>query len=210
MFGSGLFLAAAISAPSLTTDGNRQLLRSYPTWAVLQGKSAAAQVEIIVEPDGKVRSCTVVSLVGDERLAQDRCVKASRQKFIPAKGLQGQPMLGKLRTFLAQWLNDDNDKQSREVSVARPTPDLTLKVDPSTLSLTEPLDVKLVFLIDSDGTAKGCAEEQIPGQQADILAVEAACEQASKIVVPILLDRAGAPAAYIMNSTVRLEPSTSS
>ncbi|MBO9517240.1 MAG: hypothetical protein J7493_04165 [Porphyrobacter sp.] len=212
MLGSVLFLAAAISAPSLTTAANKKLFGSYPDWAVLQGKSSAAQVEIVVEPDGKARSCTIVWFVGDERLAQERCTKASRQKFIPAKGLDGQPTLGTLRTFLAQWIVDDNDTQSREVSAARPTPDLTLKVDTSTLSLTEPLIVKLVFLIDSDGFVKACTEDQNQnqGQQTDGRMVEAACEQAAKVAAPILLDRAGAPTAYVINSTVRLEPAAAS
>ncbi|KRA83574.1 energy transducer TonB [Altererythrobacter sp. Root672] len=208
VIGSVLFLSSLMAAPEFSNAAKKQFFGTYPTWAVRDGKSAATLIDLIVETDGKVRSCSVVSFIGDERLAQQECNAAMRLRLTPAKGVDGTPMPGRFRTFVTRWLVG-GDKQSSEVKVARRTPDLTLKVDTPSLQITEPLSLGLALEIDSEGAVKRC--EGIPASNpVDSSVVEWTCGHASKLTGPVLADKTGAPVAYVMNLSVRLEPSTPS
>jgi hypothetical protein len=208
VFGSVLFLSSLMAAPEFSDVAMKQLIRNYPTWAVRGGKSAAALVELIVESDGKVRGCSVISFVGDERLAREQCVAVMRLRLVPARAADGTPILSRYRTFLTKWI-PGSGSQANEVKTASPPPDLTLKVATSTIPITEPTSLGLVLEINPAGVVTHCEGMQ-NSKPIGRSTVEWACAQALNFTGPVLADSAGAPAAYVMTLSVRLEPTTSS
>ncbi|WFL78301.1 TonB family protein [Altererythrobacter arenosus] len=91
-------LAAAsgmLTAPAIEPDYG-----SYPRDAMLNGQSAAALVEIAVDPKGQRLSCVVLTVVGANELGQDICNLQRNARFTPAQSEVGENTYGVVRAFI--------------------------------------------------------------------------------------------------------------
>ncbi len=201
MIGSAILLAAAISAPALEQRDLRFFER-YPTWAVREGKSSGAFVDIIVEADGKVRSCTVVSFVGDERLANEECSQFERLRFLPAKGPDGKPILGNYRTYVSRFVQ--GSAQRAQVERTTQPPDIRLSVA-RLPDDAEVLEFGVDVLVDAGGVVQLCNVGSRTQSPADMSFVEQACDEAANSTHALLAGPDGMASSYVKNLKVRFE-----
>lgn len=204
MLGPALMLVAAMAPVTVTSQVSRRIIQDYPTWAVRDGKSAAAVVELVVEVDGSVRECKVASFVGDERLANDQCDIMKRHKLRAALGPDGNPILGKYRTMLQHWVQGSRQREAVERAVLEPDMTVTFAGDGQM-----PFKVDLVLLVKADGSVATC--EGTPGKNDGVPLpwIEVACGEAGKLAGDLVAGPSGQPADYVTNMTVQFEPDPS-
>lgn len=203
MFGAAILLASAISAPSFP-DAALRRLNEYPTWAVREGKSTAAVLDLLVTPDGWVRDCTVISFVGDERLARVECEIHKRVRMRPAIGPDGAPIAAKYRTWINLWV-DNNSAQQRQVQQAKWPPDMTLKLANLSERTHEPIDIELELLVDTTGAVIVCEAGRRYEESKHAALVQAGCREAMKLTVEPLVESSGAAVQHVANLRVRFE-----
>jgi hypothetical protein len=202
MIGSAIVLAAAISAPALEQRDLRRIIERYPTWAVRDGKSSGAVVDVIVEADGKVRSCTVVSFVGDERLANEECSQFERFRFLPAKGPDGRPILGNYRTYVARFVRGS----AQRAQVERTTQPPDIRLSAARLPDNEDvLEFDVDVLVDVGGVVELCNAGSRTQHPADTSLVEQACHEAKNSTHALLAGPDGTASYYVKNLKVRFE-----
>ncbi|GGC26281.1 hypothetical protein GCM10011371_12310 [Novosphingobium marinum] len=78
---SAAFFIPDVSGAAGATD--------YPDWAIRKEKSAAALVDVVVDPAGRVISCKPQQTFGDERLAGQICSKLSARDMKSARDATG-------------------------------------------------------------------------------------------------------------------------
>ncbi len=197
MLGAAITLATAISAPAMAERDARAFVRDYPTSAH-DGRSAAVNLELTIDPDGKVRDCAVVSFVGDERLAREQCARLSRIRYSPATGPDGEPILAKYRTFVSLFMLEG--RHAATVRRAKQAPDLTLT------AATVPdkgVEVDVDLLIDVTGVARLCDAGKRSQEATQAVYVEAACQEALRIKRSPLANNSGEPVEYVANMRIR-------
>src|SRR5690606_15185341 len=106
-----VFLAGALGTVSIPEGVQRRLSSTYPSWAVREGRSSATSMEVVVEPDGTVRECTVVEFIGSERLATEECTNLARRKLRPATDAQGKPVIGLYRTHITRFVEGPREDE---------------------------------------------------------------------------------------------------
>jgi hypothetical protein len=202
MIVSALLVATAISAPSLESRDLRRMLDTYPDWAVRAGKSSGALIDVIVEPDGKVRECTLIRFLGDERLAHEECAQVERVRFVPARGPDGNPILGKYRTYIVRFVQGSG--QRAQVERTTQNPDLRLEAEELPRH-ARVLELDLDVLIDSAGAVRACDAGARSSSPEEAPYVDRACQEAIKITATPLAGQTGTPTDYVANLKVRFE-----
>ncbi len=200
-----LFAASALTPVTVSEDVLRRIFSNYPTWAVREGRSAGAQLEFIVETDGKIRECRIVAFVGSERLANEACAMWKGRKLRPASGADGRPILGLYRTSSRYFLPSAARREEAQAVEAWTSPaDIALKVEALPPD-TSTVDLEVALQIGPDGEVVGCSgiEERNDGVPAPF--VDAACVEARKYTRQVLNGADGQPSAYVTNTKVRFE-----
>jgi len=76
----------------------------YPAEALRRGLEGTVEVDIIVTPQGRVGSCSVVVSSGSTSLDQGTCDLITRRaRYSPAKDEQGNPIEGRDHTKI-RWV----------------------------------------------------------------------------------------------------------
>ena len=207
MFGAAIFLASAMSPVTTTSQVSRRIFQNYPTWAVRDGKSAAAVIETIVEVDGTVRECTVVSFVGDERLANYQCDIVKRQTLRPALDPDGNPIIGKYRTMIIHWVEGSRQKEAVQRAVREP--DMTLTFNRVADTEQRPFKVELVLLVKADGSVAACEGASGKNEGVPLAWIATACGEAAKLTGDLVTGPSGRPTDYVTNMTVQFEQDSS-
>lgn len=143
-----IFLSASLLAAPLPAKSKDV---PYPVEALRLNKSAGAAVELIVDPTGKVTSCKMLQIFGDEGLAGRFCAIMQRSRWTPAIDHAGQPSQARVRTIYRMFVPDT--EQGDMISRMSRTPDLEVTVK----GLAAPLvDLKLSVEVDPAGRIVGC------------------------------------------------------
>ncbi len=90
-----LAAAAAFATPKLL-----ELVPSYPDTAARARSSAAAYIEMVVDPAGRSIDCRTLATFGDDHLAKMICKLQSGATFQPAKNDTGEPSYGIARVLV--------------------------------------------------------------------------------------------------------------
>ena len=90
-----LAAAAVFATPKLL-----ELVPSYPDTAARARSSAAAYIEMVVDPAGRSLSCRTLATFGDDHLAKMICKLQSDATFQPAKNDTGEPSYGIARVLV--------------------------------------------------------------------------------------------------------------
>lgn len=92
------FLAASASllaAPERLPGGEQ-----YPSMAIRRGESAAALIDVVVDPDGMPIGCQTLETFGDDGLAEEICEMQGAFRFKPATDPAGKPSYGIVRFLM--------------------------------------------------------------------------------------------------------------
>jgi hypothetical protein len=182
------------TAPREESDARSELLRLYPSRALRDGKSAAALMDLDIDPEGRVIECRTVAIYGDKSLGESICGLRTKVRLTAAT-IDGSPAYGSLRTF-ARFVRPGH-KGAREVEAMRPVADVefTVKTLPGG---QESLRLGLKLLIAPDGAVADCkaSDDQHP------TFVRAACSQIAKVKFNALNDAAGQPVQHVRGFTV--------
>lgn len=87
--------AGMLAVPEMLPDYG-----SYPGPAMREGQSAAALIEIVVNPKGKQESCKILTVAGIDELSKEICKLQRRAKFKPALSDTGEASYGVVRAFI--------------------------------------------------------------------------------------------------------------
>lgn len=203
MMVSSIFLAGAIAAAAMPARVAERFERNYPTWAVREGKSAAAVLDLQIQPDGKVSDCKVVSLVGNERLALERCEYFKGVRMTPAIGPDGSNIIARYRTWINLWV-DSSSQERRLVQAAKWPPDMTLRL--AELQTTDrSIEIELEVLVNATGAVQLCEAGRKYETTTYESLVEVGCAEVTRTTFSPLHDSSGTPVEHVVNFRVRFE-----
>jgi TonB family protein len=185
--------AVEYTAPREESDARSRLLRLYPSRALSDGQSAAALMDVDIDPQGQVTACRIVATYGNKSLGESICGLRKKVDLTPAT-IDGKPAYGSLRTFATFFI--PGEKEGREVSRIQPVADVefTVKTLPDG---QESLRLPLKLLIAPDGALSECkgSDDKHP------TFVGAACGQIAKVKFQPLKDAAGVPVQHVRGFT---------
>lgn len=95
MIGTILAATALATLPQFKPDRE-----NYPMQAIKRGDSAAALIELVIDPQGNFVDCKTLAVFGAERLSDDICDLQKRQEFQAATASSGAPTFGVLRVLV--------------------------------------------------------------------------------------------------------------
>ena len=187
-------MTAGIAPPAFVTDPFNDLLKIFAT--TKGSGSAAALVDLKVEPSGYVYDCVLVSELGDERILASLCPTLRKQKMTGATDIDGRPSYGVFRKLYSLETPDDPDAPPP----MRQAPDYELTVNRLPASATaDSLAIDLLCEVGADGVIGRCEADP---QAASSSYVEVAKQQVSGAALPILTNRDGAPVPYVRKVSV--------
>lgn len=191
-------LVILAAAAGLSSANPSSLLRpgDYPLWALQKDKSAAAVLEITLDQNGKVMSCTRQEFFGDEKLADALCRIVASRKTEPAIRADGSKAFYKARTFMTMFL--PHTTVGDQVAKVRQGADITVSLPSLPSGLTDPMSTVTVD-VDDKGRVTDCKEaEPKPGQ----ILVGDACSHAKGVSLPPLKLPDGRMVPYV--STMKI------
>jgi len=199
-----MFLMVAAAAP----DRLRPLLTAedYPSWAVASEVSAAALVDVLIDPQGKVVRCETVTTYGPAKLAREVCQAISRKRLSPTRTAEGQPIHVALRTLMRFYLPETSD--GKRVRALQQPSDVLLTVT-SLPSGAKSARVSVDLLVDESGGVISC-EPLIAGSEATLAA--AACKARGQLGISKMVDNEGKAIRYMTTRKIEfsVEPQTPS
>ena len=193
-----ILAAAALSAP-LPIERSLLGTQDYPTNALERNISAAALVELVISPRGKVENCTLLASRGDEKLAATMCGLIKNRKWAAAIGPDGLPAYGVVRTLLRFFIPDT--AIGDQIGAMAQRPDIELAVNRLPITGVKFFDVKVSLLVNRNGSVVACEPRITPAAQRQLGIL--GCEQAKKMQVtaPIVT---GAPlTTFVIEQKIR-------
>ncbi len=182
-----LLAAATLTLPTLGYGWRPTIPDDIPE------TSAAIEVQIAVDPTGKAVSCIRSATYGDPKLAARLCKILGDGGYRPAKGSDGKPAWGVIRTILA--MGTSKFFPSQWVS----KPDLEVIVGTLPKSGKKPVDLEIIVQVEPEGKVIACQPKVAKKQLADLAA--RACTEAGAWTVPS--PKAGQIGGYVTNLKVR-------
>jgi len=201
-----LVLAAAATSTLSAVDISTAM-QHYPSWALLDERSAAALMDVMTNPSGVTTYCKVIPLVGDEKLATEFCTLLKRAKVKPAHLANGEAVHGWTHGIYKMCIPDTTIGD--QICALHSAPDYTLTVNFLPEGATGQVG-KLILAVDANGVVTDCQ----PTMGVDKTLLPAAvCKWPALSPQPVRQNAAGLPVPYV--TAVRIElvvfllPSTS-
>ncbi|HYD23899.1 MAG TPA: hypothetical protein VEB68_03820 [Croceibacterium sp.] len=206
MSASLILLAAALSAPRLDARFEEQVNERYPQWALHTETSAAALVELVVKPNGRIERCELLDAVGSERLAEEMCQETEGTRLRPATDAAGNPTYGVMRTLLQ--LTVPGDGLATAENTVEPI-DLELTHDSLPAGYPGGFVLEVDLLVDRGGSVAAC-DAAYGGPPAVFEPyVAMACEEARALELAPLAVEGDAARPYVTRRRVRFQPEPS-
>lgn len=183
------------SAPSLQAAFTPN---DYPVWALKRDESAAAFVDALVDPDGRVSRCLVQETFGSKDLAGEICNIIMRKRLRPARDFHGNKTYGVVRTVLSMYLPDT--RQGQEVAKRGKAADVVLTVTQLPIGKTF-AEVDVLLAVDENGHVTDCGPKTVRDLQT---VVEAVCSAAAELGAAKVSDTRGRPIRYVTSKKVEL------
>lgn len=164
-------LASTVVAAAPATPLPWYNFQDYPMNAFAKQWKGAATFELLVDTKGRPTDCKIVHSTGYASLDKETCyIAMHRARFTPARGPEGQPVLGSYRSMV-KWRRPDQEQLQVD-----PGPDLEISVAALPAGTKAPAAVKVAYFVDSAGKPSSCTVLPESKPQPAAL-VEAACEQ---------------------------------
>lgn len=188
-----VFASAAAAQPDIKSLISP--IRDYPEAAAEQNRSAAALIDLVFDPQGKVIHCDTVQRFGSRELADQICPIALTKRM-PGPNSSGKGFAE--RALVSFFLPETPDGLA--ISKLRQPPDFVLTVNQlpnDQRSLT--VDVSLT--VDQNGQVTDCVASSPISNEA---AVEAICAIRDQLGATKLVDSKGQAFSYVLARTVQL------
>jgi hypothetical protein len=171
----------------------------YPQWALEQSKSAAALVELLIDPKGKVVNCKTLTTFEDSKLAKEICQIEAHKRWKAARLADGSSTYGLVRKFSKFFVPGDASAD-RVAALTHPF-DIELFVNRLPGGASE-VDVKVALVINPQGEIFECASTlaETPPALSDLV-----CKDQNLLDVKIEFGKSEQPIAYVTSRTVRLQ-----
>ena len=72
----------------------------YPTEMLRAKKSVSAEIEEVINPQGEMESCKLISFVGDEQFAKRVCSILDKRMWKASTDVQGHAVYGRIQTSI--------------------------------------------------------------------------------------------------------------
>jgi hypothetical protein len=194
-----LFLALA---PVFTvTPANLDAIltpNDYPTWAVEREESAAAVVDVLVEPSGRVSRCVLQQTIGSKNLGREICSIAMKRRVQPARDAQGTETYGVARTLLRMFLDETQEGEAVRKTVRAPDVVLAVTKLPGGEKMAE---AEVLISVDETGHATSCGPRSAGDRQQ---VVEAICSARDQLGVGRVANAQGEAIRYVTTKKVEL------
>jgi TonB family protein len=165
-----LLSSAVVAATPLTPQPWFEF-KDYPMDAFEKSWEGLTRFQLLIAPDGKIASCSIVGSSGHPSLDEKTCYLATkRAKFSPARGPGGAGAWGIYRSQAA-WVLPEHTMQG-----ANPGPDLEVNVAKLPAGTGDPPVVKLAYAVDTQGNASSCSLMRNAPAQPQAL-VDVGCQQ---------------------------------
>lgn len=202
-----LMAALALAGPGLDAVFQSG---GYPLGAMQQGRSAAALVRLLVDPNGRVVRCETMATVGYPDLAAQACVRALHRKARAALDAGGSPAWSQATTMVQFYA--PGAIEADEVAKSGPTPDAELIVSRLPGGAHQ-ADVKVLLAVNEQGVATDCAIdpraaglEHARGADSPML-ISAVCASRAALGLKPVIAPDGHAVPYVTTLAVRLSAS---
>jgi hypothetical protein len=202
-----LAMAQALAGPDLD-----KLLspKGYPVGSIQRGRSAAALVRVLIDPDGIVVRCETMATVGSESLANEVCGRAHHRKVHPASDANGRPAWSQATTMAQFYVA--GSLEADKVAHSGPDPDAQLTVSrlpagsgsAAGQADANQADVRVVVAVDEQGKAVDCAIDPRPPYGTNPRLAAVVCTNRAMLGTKPASDPGGRPVRYVRPMTVRL------
>jgi len=169
--------ATALSAP-LPIKGRQLGPAQYPSEFVAANKSAAAILELIISPEGKIVQCHPLQTHGDEQFAQRLCGLQNSKSWSAARDADNAPAFGLVRVLFRMFV--PGTEQGDVIAQLAQQPDMELNVSKLPSSTQGYLDAKVSLWVNLAGNVIQC--EPRPEQTVPTVYLKLACEQARSLI----------------------------
>ena len=178
-----IMAAAALVLPAAGNDFTREAERDVPL-KVLKTDVAGIWYQAFVDANGKILQCSVRGALGDASEAELACDAIKGRRITPAK-VDGKAAYGVYRgvLVLSEGAFDPDD-----IAFA---PDVMLEVE--RLPAGKPVRADVIVMVDAAGRIADCRGKG--GRNSDY--VQAACDQAKDIQMPVGKSESGEAVAYV-------------
>ena len=184
--------AGGLAAPDITRILSPE---DYPAEALAHGWSAAAILDILIDPKGKVARCSTGPSIGAKQLANKMCEIIRRKRIPPAHDADGKPVYGVAHGLIKMWQPDTND--GRAIEALKDSPDVERSVNRLPDGAAEK-EAEVSLLVEATGDVADCAAK--PGDAIGVIACSAR-DQLGATKVP---NPAGEFVAYVTKVKVRV------
>ena len=159
-----VFLAAWLAGLDVTRV---MKVDDYPGWAQRKGQSAAALVDLLIAPDGRIVRCEIIQGVGSDELSRTICKTVQNRRAIPARDAKGIAVHGHLRTLLKMFLPETEG--GRQIAASASPPDVILSVSRLPEG-RDKADVEVLAALDETGRVTDCSAA-VPESEATLVKV---------------------------------------
>lgn len=185
---AALGLAAALTAPAL---GEAEIMAVGGRVAQLRiAKNVAAEIEVVIGPDGQPRSCRLLRQEGSPEMAGAICPAMMGVRFRHVARVNGQPEYGIVRDLFAAGVGLK--------PVPQMTPDIVIEVAALPKVSAGYLDVPVAAHVDGDGRVIACESISKPNKYVPI-----ACEQVKMNTFRKIADEQAKPLPYVTKLVAR-------
>ena len=170
--------------------------QDYPKSAMRAGKSGATKIELVISPEGKVISCTVVINHGDEVFGKTFCAILSRKKLHPAMNAEGRPAYGMRTDAMTFFLPGTAAGKQVESFIFPPDVELTVAELPTGVAP----DISVIVAVNEAGQGTAC---QVADADTSQNLGKAACSYLKGATLKVAKDGEGKAVNYVQKLKVR-------
>jgi TonB family protein len=128
----------------------------YPPGALDRNEQGAVYFQVVVNPEGRVDTCTILLSSGYNDLDYATCqLVTKRARFSPAQDQDGKPIYGTYRQVI-NWRISNRPFGTDVVSTPTIPPDLDLTINKAPPGVTLPLAFDVSSFVKANGAANGC------------------------------------------------------
>jgi protein TonB len=151
MFWIALAAQSATALPPPRQNLQRLLdSTDYPKSALYQGEQGSVYFQVLVNPDGRVDTCTVLLSSGYKDLDDATCrLVTARARFSPPHGENGRAIYGTYRQVISWRLNSYQGPPSMP-------PDFELTINRAPEGVKLPVKFTVAYRVHPDGTTSRC------------------------------------------------------
>ena len=192
------FIAGAALVLASPDMANLVRYQDYPTGPLTRNLSAAAVIDLMIDPAGRTVKCQNLTTYGDAGLSADICKIVSRKRVRPATFRDGTGAYFIVDTLVKFCIPDT--PVGAQICAMSQQPDLELTVN-HLPGHGRAADVRLVLAVDEHGTVTDCGADKLEKQA---VLVNTVCQDRSLLRREARTDLDGHPIAYVTTMKVRL------